>query len=165
MGVAAAAIAPAAQTLDRVLAVVSGHVILASDVRAFLELGLISVDTPDRFAPEEVALTRLIERRLALDEVGRYRPPSPSPARIEQDLAAIRARFADEAAFNEVLKLVGLDLDDVRQIVQDDARLTAYLAARFGDAGGMDPPRPAAVADWLAGLERRAGVARFDRQR
>lgn len=165
MAVASAATAPAAQTLDRVLAVVSGQVILASDVRAFLELGLISADTSDRFASEEVALTRLIERRLALDEVDRYRPPPPSPARIEQDLAAIRARFPDEAAFSEVLAVVGLDLDDVRQIVRDDARLRAYLAARFGDAAGMDPPRPAAVADWLAGLQRRVGVARFDRPR
>ena len=33
-----------AQELDRILAIVSGHVILASDVRGFDELGLIEVE-------------------------------------------------------------------------------------------------------------------------
>lgn len=158
----ASAAASAAQTLDRVLAVVSGQVILASDVRAFLDLGLITVDMSDPNAREAEALTRLIERRLALDEVDRYRQAPPPPARIDQDLAAIRARFVDEAAFRGLLAAVGLDLDDLRQILRDDARLEGYLADRFGDAARLDRPRPAAVTDWLASLARRADVARFD---
>ena len=159
----ASAAASAAQTLDRVLAVVSGQVILASDVRAFLDLGLITVDMSDPNAREAGALTRLIERRLALDEADRYRPAPPPQARIEQDLTAIHARFADEAAFTRFLAAVGLDLDDLRQILRDDARLEGYLADRFGDAARLDRPRRPAVTDWLASLARRAGVARFDR--
>ena len=159
----ASAAASAAQTLDRVLAVVSGQVILASDVRAFLDLGLITVDMSDPNAREAGALTRLIERRLALDEADRYRPAPPPQARIEQDLTALHARFADEAAFTRFLAAVGLDLDDLRQILRDDARLEGYLADRFGDAARLDRPRPAAVTDWLASLAPRAGVARFDR--
>ena len=62
-----------AQILDRVLAMVSGQVILASDVRAFLDLGLHErglweVREQDADEREAAALNRLIERRLALDE-------------------------------------------------------------------------------------------------
>ena len=155
--------AGAAQSLDRVLAVVSGQVILASDVRAFLELGLFAVDASDPEARESAALALLIDRRLALDEVERYGPVTPPAARVEEGLAAIRARVADEAAFTRLLAGVGLDLDDLRQIVSDDVRLDAYLADRFGPSTRLDGPRPAPVAAWLAGLARRADIARFDR--
>ena len=147
---------PRAQVLDRVLAVVSGQVILASDVRAFLDLGLLTVEIGDPTERERAALTRLIERRLMLDEVNRYVPASPLPERIEQDLAHVRARFADRAAFDDLLDAVGLDLEDLRQILRDDARIEAYLANRFGE------PQAAEVEDWIAGLERRAEVLRVD---
>ena len=147
---------PRAQVLDRVLAVVSGQVILASDVRAFLDLGLLTVEIGDPTERERAALTRLIERRLMLDEVNRYVPASPLPERIEQDLAHVRARFADRAAFDDLLDAVGLDLEDLRQILRDDARIEAYLANRFGER------QAAEVEDWIAGLERRAEVLRVD---
>ena len=147
---------PRAQVLDRVLAVVSGQVILASDVRAFLDLGLLTVEIGDPTGRERAALTRLIERRLMLDEVNRYVPASPPPERIEQDLAHVRARFADRAAFDDLLDAVGLDLEDLRQILRDDARIEAYLANRFGER------QAAEVEDWIAGLERRAEVLRVD---
>ncbi|MXY25649.1 MAG: hypothetical protein F4Y45_14175 [Acidobacteria bacterium] len=141
----------------------SGQVILASDVRAFLELGLFAVDTSDPEARESAALSLLIDRRLALDEVERYGPVRPSAARVEENLAAVRAGFADEAAFMRLLAAVGLDLDDLRQMLSDNARLEAYLADRFGASVRLAGPRPAPVADWLAGLARRADIARFDR--
>lgn len=140
----------------------SGQVILASDVRAFLELGLFTVDTSDPEARESVALSLLIDRRLALDEVERYGPVQPSAARVDENLAAVRARFADEAAFTRLLAAVGLDQDDLRQILSDNARLEAYLADRFGTSIRLAGPRPAPVADWLAGLARRTDIARFD---
>ena len=57
----AAAPAPA-ELIDRVLAIVAGRVIMLSDVRGFLRLGLI---TPARAEdPEIETLTRLIERHL-----------------------------------------------------------------------------------------------------
>ena len=152
---------PRAQVLDRVLAVVSGQVILASDVRAFLDLGLLTVEIGDPTERERAALTRLIERRLMLDEVNRYVPASPLPERIEQDLAHVRARFADRAAFDDLLDAVGLDLEDLRQILRlDDDEvgrvIEAYLANRFGER------QAAEVEDWIAGLERRAEVLRVD---
>lgn len=124
------------------LAVVSGQVILASDVRAFLDLGLYErglwdVSEQDPAAREAVALSRLIERRLALDEVNRYRQASPPPARVERDVAAIRARFADADAFERLLAAVGIELDDLRQILRDDIRIEAHVTERFGGAGRL----------------------------
>ena len=145
-----------AQALDRVLAVVSGQVILASDVRAFLELGLVAVETDEPGERERAALTRLIERRLVLDEVNRYRPSPLPPESIERALANIRARFADDGTFDQLLDAVGLDLEDLRQILLDDARIEAYLANRFGERGAAE------VEDWIGRLESRAEVLRLD---
>ena len=124
------------------LAVVSGQVILASDVRAFLDLGLHEqglweVHEQDPATREAAALNRLIERRLALDEVNRYRQTSPPAARVERDVAAVRARFADAAGFARLLAAVGIELDDLRQILRDDIRIEAHVAERFGGAGRL----------------------------
>lgn len=138
------------------LAVVSGQIILASDVRAFLELGLVTVETEDPTERERTALTRLIERRLVLDEVNRYLLAPLPPGSVEQALAGIRARFPDVETFDALLDAVGLNPDDLRQILRDDARIEAYLADRFGErrAGEME--------DWIGRLESRAEVLRLD---
>ncbi len=150
-----------AQILDRVLAMVSGQVILASDVRAFLDLGLYEhglwqIREQDSAGREAAALNRLIERQLALDEVNRFRQALPSPSRVERGLVAVRARFADEDAFAAVLAAVGLELEDLRQILRDDIRIEAYIAERLGG-------RAEVVDDWLSGLLRRADILRVDR--
>lgn len=133
---------PPAQVLDRVLAVVSGQVILASDVRAFLDLGvheqgLWDVREQEPAAREAAALNRLIERRLALDEVNRYRQASPPPARVERAVAAIRERFPDPTAFARLLAALGIGVDDLRQILRDDMRIEDYVTERFGGAGRL----------------------------
>ena len=124
------------------LAVVSGQVILASDVRAFLDLGvhergLWDVREQEPAAREAAALTRLIERRLALDEVDRYRQAQPPPARVERAVAAIRERFPDQTAFARLLAALGIGVDDLRQILRDDIRIEEYVADRFGGAGRL----------------------------
>lgn len=140
---------------------VSGQVILASDVRAFLDLGLHEhglweIREQDSAVREGAALNRLIERRLALDEVNRFRQVLPAAARVDEYLEAVRARFADEDAFAAVLSAVGLDLEDLRQILRDDIRIEAYVTERLGDRAEL-------VEDWIAGLLRRADVMRVDR--
>jgi hypothetical protein len=144
-----------------VLAMVSGQVILASDVRAFLDLGLYEeglwvIREQDVTGREVAALSRLIERRLALDEVNRFRQALPTPARVDQYLEAVRARFADEDSFAAVLAAVGLELEDLRQILRDDIRIEAYVGERLGGRAEL-------VEDWIAGLLRRSDVMRVDR--
>ncbi len=140
---------------------VSGQVILASDVRAFLDLGLHErglwgIQERDFADREAAALNRLIERRLALDEVNRYRQALPSAASVDRYLAAVRARFADDDAFAAVLATVGLELEDLRQILRDDIRIEAYVADRWGGRAEL-------VEDWITGLLRRAEILRVDR--
>ena len=55
----------AAETIDRVLAVVAGQLIMLSDVNAVRELGIVNVrpDSPD---PTAEVLARLIDRELML---------------------------------------------------------------------------------------------------
>ena len=119
-----------AQTLDRILAVVSGHVILASDVRAFLEFDLINVDR-DADAEHQM-LEKLISRRLAIEEVNRYQVGLQSNDRIEYDLALLENRFETKEDFTTALGNSGLIYDDLVQILQDDARVEIYIDERFG---------------------------------
>ena len=123
--------AAGAQVLDRILAVVSGHVITASEVRAFLELGLTAVE-PGSAGAEERVIEHLIDGRLVLDAADRLLTEGPPPARIEAALEEVAARFPDRDAFAGVLARTGLSLDDLRQILRDEARRESYLRDRFG---------------------------------
>ena len=120
-----------AQVLDRILAVVAGHVITASDVEAFLGLGLTGID-PGAAGAEERVLERLIDGRLVLDEADRLLTEDPPAARIETALEEVAARFADREDFASLLARTGLSLDDLRQVLRDEARRESYLRARFG---------------------------------
>ena len=187
----------AAQTLDRILAVVSGHVITASDVEVFLTLGLSGIERGEVDAERRV-LERLIDRRLVLDEADRLLTEAPPPARVEAALEELAARFPDPEAFVMFLARSGLSPDDLRQILRDEARRESYLRDRFGPPvlaeedlrayyeqrpeefagddgpGSFEEARPAVrrrlialrnaeIEDWVAGLQRRAPIARFDR--
>ena len=119
------------QVLDRILAVVAGHVITASDVEAFLGLGLTGVDLGAADAEERV-LEQLIDGRLVLEEADRLLTEDPPAARVEAALEEIAARFSGPDAFASLLARTGLSLDDLRQILRDEARRESYLRARFG---------------------------------
>lgn len=121
-----------AQELDRILAIVSGHVILASDVRGFGELGLIEVQAEGEQPHDSQIVTELIGRRLALDEISRFFVGTPTNDRVDQALTTVRSRFNNETDFSSVLATVGLDITDLREIIYDNLRLEAYLNERFG---------------------------------
>ena len=169
--VAAGAQPAPAETLDRILAVAAGHVIMQSDVRAFVDLQLAAAATsPDQEArndQDEQVLTYLIERRLVLDEVDRYVVADPPAADVERRLAAVAARFRSGAELAAVLARAGYTMDDLRQVLRDDARRDAYVASRFGPGGAPagDEQRAAMVAEWVAGLVARGPVARIRRPR
>ncbi len=176
----------AAEVVERLLAVVSGQLIMASDVTAARRLGLV----PDGGTNRE-ALDRLIDRALILAEVERYAPPEPSEAAIAADLARLRARFADATAFDGVLAATGFDEGMIRERIRQDLRIEAYLDQRFvvavptqdeieaayraeperfagGGARTLEEARPQVVrvlmeerraprvAEWIAGLRRRS---------
>ena len=132
------AVSVSAQQLDQVLAVVSGQIVLRSDVRAFLELGLVAkIESPDPIQRDQYYVTRLIERQIALDEVNRYRIPIPASEEVEEEIGLIKGRFGGELALSDFLLSVGLGLSDLRQILQDNIRIERYVSERFGDANQL----------------------------
>lgn len=144
----------AAETIDRVLAVAAGQLIMESDVVGMRDLGFV---TPDSGANADASvLSKLIDRELMLAEVDRYAPPEPESAQIDRDLAAVRARFPSEQAYDAVLNRAGLQPANVREIVRQNLRLEAYLAERFVVQDGDQQRRQAMIDEWVAGLRRRS---------
>lgn len=136
--VLAAVLAPAGSfahvqvVIDRLLAVVEGHLITLSDVRAALRFELVPPDVSTD--PIGAVLRRLIDRRLMLSEVERYVPPEPTAAAVEARLAAIEARFKDALAFEIALNQTAMSREDLRRFIQDTLRIDAYLEQRFATA-------------------------------
>jgi hypothetical protein len=142
-----------AEVIDRVLAVVGGSLITLSDVNAAYELGLVA--PPKSTDPIRAVLSSLIDRELELAEVDRYAPPEPSAADVDREVQNIRMRFASAAAFENVLAQSGIDLAHLRETLREDLRIHAYLEQRFS---ASEDRRPAVIADWIAGLRRRADI-------
>jgi hypothetical protein len=118
-----------AEIIDRVLAIVSSHAVLESDVRAARELRLIVTDgTGD---PVRRTLDLIIERWLMLAEVDRYAPPEPSAAQIDRALQAIRDRFPAPEPYQAALTRAGVTEAHLRGRIRDDLRIAAYLDERF----------------------------------
>lgn len=151
-GVAAGS--PAQEVIERVLAVASGKIIMLSDVRAAMDLGL--VDTEGASDPLREALTRLIERALVLAEVDRYLPPEPSAADVDRRFESVIARFRSRPSLAAALARLGIDESQLRERLREDLRIQAYLDQRFV-AGTSDRHR-ALVDEWVTGLRRRAEI-------
>ena len=145
-----------AETVDRVLAVVAGQLIMLSDVTAVRALGIIE---PSAGAdPIGSVLSRLIDRELMLAEVDRYAPPEPEAPEIDKEVAAVRARFPSQQAFDEVLARSGYDVTHVREIERQNLRLRAYLDQRFTVPDNDGARRQSLIDEWVIGLRRRTQV-------
>jgi hypothetical protein len=140
-----------AETIDRVLAVVNGSVITLSDVTAARDLGIVSAG--GAADPVRAILSSLIDRTLELSEVDRYAPPEPTAEALARETQAVRGRFPTQVAFDAALARAGVDPQRLRDVLRDNLRIRAYLDQRFVAAADR---RPQLVADWLAGLRRRA---------
>jgi len=134
----------AQQLLDRVVARVNGTPVFLSDVRAAAGFGLV-----DGGAEADQA-RQLARRQVLLGEVGRFPPPEPSAADIGAEVARMKNRVQDAAAFQ---RQHGLSDQQVQSMARDTLRIDAYLAQRFGSARPKD-----AVDQWMKDLEGRADV-------
>jgi len=156
------------EVIERVLAVAAGTLITQSDVAAARDLGLVQAG--DARDPSREILSRLIDRALMLAEVDRYAPPEPSAADVDRGVQAVRARFDTQDAFATALARVGMDDRYLRDTIRQDLRIRAYLDQRFalpptGDAAAQAlaaDRRQTLVADWVAGLRRRATITEVD---
>jgi hypothetical protein len=115
-----------AQTLvDRVVARVTGTVILLSDVRAAVMFGLV-----EGAAESEDAVEQMVQRSLLVEEVNRFPPPEPSAEAVDAELARLRMRAG--VSLEEVERLTGLSPDNVKLLARDRLRVQTYIDQRFG---------------------------------
>jgi hypothetical protein len=138
--------AASAEIVDRVLAVVAGQLIMLSDVTAVRDLGIIAPAPGGD--PVGSVLSRLIDRELMLAEA----------ADIEREVAAVRARFSSQKAFDDTLARSGIDVTHVREIERQNLRLRAYLEQRFNAPENDPSRRQTLIDDWVVSLRRRTTV-------
>jgi hypothetical protein len=176
---------PAAEVIDRVLAVVNGQVITLSDVRTVGALGLVTG------RDEREVVARLVDRTLVLDEVTRYVPAAPADGVLDARIAGLRASVG-ESRLDAVLRESGWTGSRLREHVRQDLLIEAYIAQRFAFTeaptddevevyarqhpdrfAGKAPAETSALArtmlvrerrdrlvsEWLNGLRRRAVIS------
>ncbi len=143
--------ASAQNIIERVLARVDASVIMLSDVRAAIGLGL--VDAPSGPDAERLALDRLIDRQVLLHELARFPPPEPADDAIEAAAATMRARAG--ARLPELMQATGIDDARIRELARDTLRIQAYVRQRFGAAATL---ADADVGQWLRETRKRATV-------
>lgn len=117
-----------AEIIDRVVAVVSGQVLMLSDLQAARALGLVGSAAPE---PTVTELRELIDRTLILNELRRVPPPDPSAAEVEAEVAKMRQRFDSPAALARTLAAVGLDDAQLPGFAADELRVRRYIQERF----------------------------------
>lgn len=130
--------------VDRVLAVVARQVIMLSDVRAFLELGLVDPSASADPVPE--TLTVLIERQLVVNEISANVIEEPSTQEVEGQMAVVAERLGGLDALRAVLPTVGFTADDFKQLLRENLRVERYLARRFP---GARQPTEEELAAWM----------------
>lgn len=136
-----------AQLLDRVVARVDSSVIMLSDLRAAVALGVV-----DQGA-DAAALDALIERQVMLAEVARFPAPEPADAAIEELAAMMKAHVGPNLQM--MVKTTGIDEPRIRELARDTLRIRAYVRQRFGAAATLDAPD---VRQWLRDARARATV-------
>ena len=152
-----------AEIIDRVMAVVSGAVIMQSDVLAAFELGMVAPGTTDD--PMAAVLTQLIDRQLMLAEVDRYVPPEPSADAIDRAAQQVRARFATASDYDSALARSGMGVERLHRLLRDELRIRTYLDERFIVPPPGDDELGQYYRDHLAAFTRNGQVVPFDAAR
>jgi hypothetical protein len=116
--------------LDRVVAVVGGSPVLLSDVRLVAEFELFEPRPGTDL--QVAALDHLVERRLMFDEVERYGPLEPDPARVEARLSEVKARLGDR--LERAYARTGINDERLRSLIVQELRIDDYVEQRFGAA-------------------------------
>ncbi|MEM6454944.1 MAG: hypothetical protein AAF772_07600 [Acidobacteriota bacterium] len=146
---------------DRIVAVVDHDPIYASDVLQQLALASPSGASDERASASAAARVRrtldgLIDQRLRLHEVDRGGRVVVAEAAIEAQLAQVRARFADDAAFDRALADAGLDRAALRVRLHRQLRVLRYVDTRLGPRVFIDRAAVRAAYDGPFRAEREA---------
>ena len=130
---AAGALAGPLDLRDRILAVVDEDPILSSDVDRSITLGLVErrEGESERDLRRRV-LESLIDQRVRLHEVDRFGIEQVPVEAIEEQVAAIRARFSSDEGLAARLADVGVDLEGLRQLVARQLAVWIYFEEFLG---------------------------------
>jgi hypothetical protein len=148
------AAAPAAQVLDRLVAIVGEQAITLSDVRAARTMSLVA-PTLNAELTDEAIVAKLVERELMRAEVDRFGMPQPPADVLDARVQAVRAKFMSSAAWTAALDACGLSESRFRAWLADDWRIDQYLQQRF-DAAAQ--PTDEEVLQYYQSREREFAV-------
>ncbi len=122
-----------AQLKDRVLAVVDEDPILQSDLDRAIGLGMVQPGPKeDPTAFQRRVLDQLIADRLRFHEMDRFGFEEVPVEDVDSHVAAIRARFKDEAAYQKALRDQGMTPKDLRRLVARQLMALAYVDEQLG---------------------------------
>jgi hypothetical protein len=124
-----------ADIIDRVIALVDGHLITMSDVRTINVLHLLDPSSPASpvEAGRDPVVEHLIDRFLVLEEVERYAPAPPDDKAIDARLGVIAQANGSATLVEERLHELGVSPAWLRQWATDSLRIRAYVDQRFGN--------------------------------
>lgn len=148
--------ASAQQLLDRVVARVESGIIMLSDVRAAVALGVIEATGGDADA---AGVEPLIERQVILGEVARFPAPEPTSLAIDELTATMKARAGSGLA--TMMLATGLDEQRIRALARDTLRIQAYVKQRFGVTATVNDPE---VRQWARDARARAAVVKVEEE-
>ena len=118
---------------DRVLAVVDDDPILASDLDRAIFAGQFQKQPAEAdSAFRRRVLQDLVAQRLRFHEIDRFGMEQVPVVQIEKQVAEVRARYKDEAAFKQRLKEVGLDDATLHQMMARQLEVLAFVDERLG---------------------------------
>ena len=135
----------AQQLLDQVAARVGTSAITKTDVDAAVAFGIVDKGQGD-------VVQQVIDRRLMLGEVDKFKPPDPADA----DVGALVAKMKTVAGsdVNAIMKRTGVDEKRLTELARDTLRLQTYVAQRFGSGDRAAQQ----IARWIEDLRARGDV-------
>jgi hypothetical protein len=150
LGVSVVRGSAAQDLLDRVAARVDSNIILLSDVRAAVALGVIAAPAAD---PDRAGVELLIERQVILGEVARFPAPEPTELAVDELLATMKLRAGSQ--LGAMMAATGIDEPRIRALARDTLRIQAYIRQRFGVDATVNAPE---VRQWIRDARGRATV-------
>ena len=130
-----AALLPAQEVIDRIVAWVENDIILLSDVR---HLGKFQLLVDGKSEEEPKLLDRLIDQWVVQIEADASRFPRPSDAEIDQAVTALKNSFGSPEKYEERKKQSGLSDEEIRDEIATQLYLSNYLDSRFRPAVQVD---------------------------
>jgi hypothetical protein len=141
--------ASAQQLLDHVVARVGTTAITQTDVDAALAFGVVEPKAPDGRDP----VRQMIDRKLMLAEVARFRPPEPAAEAIAELVAKMKTTAGAQTA--GVMKRTGVDEKRLTELARETLRLQSYIQQRFGASARSEQQ----MERWINDLRARGDVA------